>query len=132
MASGATPGRAHRCTLRPPHLLFHGDTCKLTKRACVLHVGVGTFFAQYAKYDDKDMRTESLDAAGSTRARMQMLALTAARVKADRKAAAEAANKKARASALKAKVACHGSAKCEDVLNQVMGIFGQPSVDKAI
>jgi hypothetical protein len=83
--------------------------------------------AQYAKYDDKDMRTESLE----THARMQMLALTAARVKADRKAAAEAANKKARASALKAKAACHGSAKCEDVLNQVMGIFGQPSVDKA-
>ena len=68
--------------------------------------------------------------AGTQQARMQILALTAARVKADRKAAAEAANKQARVSALKAKKACEGNSKCEDVLNQVMGIFGQPGVGK--
>jgi len=61
---------------------------------------------------------------------MQILALTAARVTADRKAASEAANRKAHVSALKAKAACNGNDKCEDVLNQVMGIFGQPQVPK--
>ena len=87
----------------------------------------------YAKYDDKDRRTESLKmmmGSGSRDARMEILALTAARVRADRKAALEAANKQARISALKAKKACHGSSQCESVLNQVMGIFGQPAVGK--
>lgn len=89
----------------------------------------------YAKYDDKDLkgaeflksRAESLKVllnADTHKARMQILALTAARVEADRKAAAEAAKKKARASAKKAFAACNGSAKCEDVLSSVMGIFG--------
>ena len=87
----------------------------------------------YAKYDDKDRRTESLKmmmGSGSRDARMEILALTAARVRADRRAALEAANKQARISALKAKKACHGSSQCESVLNQVMGIFGQPAVGK--
>merc|ERR1711865_82311 len=88
----------------------------------------------YAKYDDKDIsRSESLKmmvGSGSKNARMQILALTAARVSADRKAASEAANKKAHVSALRAQAACNGSTKCEDVLNQVMGIFGQPGVNK--
>ena len=79
---------------------------------------------QYAKYDDKDLRTEgSLSEQSDRAARLQLLALTAARVKADRKAAAEAASKKAQTSAMKAKAACHGSSQCEQVLNQVMGIF---------
>eukprot|EP00961_Rhodomonas_salina_P205639 2775787-Rhodomonas_salina.1 len=63
------------------------------------------------------------DAGVGHEARMQILALTAARVKAERKAAAEAASKKAQMSALKAKASCNGDSQCETVLNQVMGIF---------
>jgi len=92
----------------------------------IFHNGIGSNTwagTPYAKYDDKDLRTEALSEQSDRAARLQLLALTAARVKADRKAAAEAASKKAQTSAMKAKAACHGSSQCEQVLNQVMGIF---------
>jgi hypothetical protein len=93
----------------------------------------------YAKYDDKDVRaTESLkmmaDATqgkdGDREARMQILAMTAARVRADQRAAAEAASKKAQESARKAKRACNGNPQCEAVLNQVLHIYQRPPVGK--